>query len=332
MTSDRGFFVSYFPSMHEPFLQRCLELAQQGRGKTGTNPMVGAVLVRNKKIIAEGFHEAYGKHHAELQLMEKFDQKISSKDTLYVNLEPCCHELKKTPPCAQMLVKKGLKNIVIGMKDPNPEVSGKGIELLRNNGVNVELCPGMMADCLRLNRGFVSLMTKGRPWVTIKQARTAEGETTKPDGSTLKITDAAQDEWSHRMLRARHDAILVGVGTVLKDNPALTIRSLENPPNLYRIILDPDFKMSPDARVACDGTIVVTSRREKAQILESKGVRILEVPVSGGAFDWSEFWQTLAVPEGEYHGISSILVEAGKRTWDIFTKAKMVDEEVVLRG
>ncbi len=110
-------------------MRRCLELAEKGRGLTSTNPMVGAVLVRDGKVIAEGFHERFGKSHAERQLLEKFDQKISSKDILYVNLEPCCHTHKKTPPCAQFLIDSGIKTVVYGMKDPNPEVAGKGIAL-----------------------------------------------------------------------------------------------------------------------------------------------------------------------------------------------------------
>ncbi len=151
--------------MHELFLRRCLSLAEQGRGKTGANPMVGAVLVRDGKIIAEGFHEGFGKAHAERQLLEKLEQKISSKDILYVNLEPCCHEKKKTPPCAQMLVEKGIKHVVYGMKDPNPAVNGKGIQYLRSKGVEV-IGPVLEDECLRLNRGFVSvqkIIVRGLP-------------------------------------------------------------------------------------------------------------------------------------------------------------------------
>ena len=276
--------------MHQPFMHRCLALAEQGRGKTGINPMVGAVLVRpagrvksekwkveNELIIGEGYHQAFGGSHAELQLFEKLDptsplrlrgagQKISSSDILYVSLEPCCHSHKKTPPCAQMLIEKGIKNIVIGMQDPNPEVAGKGIELLRSNDVNVSIAFALTADCLRLNRGFVSLMTKGRPWITLKQARTTDGRIANDEGSPLRITSKTQDEWSHSKLRAKHDAILVGIGTVLRDDPELTVRYTDNPPEIFRIILDASLQIPLTARVVRRGTIVIASSPDQKKI------------------------------------------------------------------
>lgn len=320
--------------MHNLFLHRCLKLAEQARGKTGINPMVGAVLVRDGEIIAEGFHSEFGKAHAELQLLEKYAQKIRSTDTLYVNLEPCCHTKKKTPPCAQMLIKRGIKNVVIGMVDPNPEVSGKGMELLRSHGVTVTVASGMTADCLRLNRGFVSLMTKGRPWITLKSARTMEGQIANEDGSPRRITSKDQDAWSHTMLRAKHDAILVGIGTVLRDDPELTVRFMDTPPEITRIILDPNLKTPESARVVQRGTIVVASlpEQKKANELEKKGVRILDVPTKKSVFDWDMLWESLMTPERDFYGISSILVEGGQRTWDEFRAAQFIDEDVTLIG
>ena len=315
---------------HIRFLYRCLELAARGRGKTGINPLVGAVLVRDGRIIAEAFHEEFGKPHAERALLEEDHppsprlrgaSKISSNDTLYVSLEPCCHSGKKTPPCAQLLVERGVKRVGIGMIDPNPAVAGKGIEYLRKNGVEV-IGPLMPAECVRQNRGFVSLMRHGRPWITLHEARTIDGRHAKPDGSPLKITNEEQDEWSHEFLRAKHDAILVGIGTVLSDDPQLTVRragSGDRGPGSqpYRIVLDAEGRLPADAKVRGDRLMHITKN---------------DVPVKDGMFDWSALWKKLTTPSENFYGISSILVEGGPKTWKFFKDAKMADEEVILVG
>ncbi len=323
-------------------MQRCLELAAQGRGMTGANPMVGAVLVRDGNILVEGFHEGFGKAHAERQLLEKFDQKISSKDVLYVNLEPCCHEKKKTPPCAQYLIEKGVKRVVYGMNDPNPSVSGKGIELLQKNGVEV-IGPVLLADCLRLNRGFVSVQTKGRPWITLKSAKTSHGRIANDDGSPMQITSKEQDEWSHTFLRARHDAILVGIGTILADDPQLTVRAKGVSAIPWKIILDADVKTPLTAKIvsgdAATKTIIVVKEsdeskesKETKEALMRRGVRIVSVPLKNSTFDLSVLWKKVITPDGDFHGITSILVEGGAKTWDTFKKVKLVDEEISLTG
>jgi len=327
---------------HDIFLRRCLELAEKGRGKTGINPMVGAVLVRDRKVIAEGLHAEFGKAHAELQLFEKFEQKIRSTDTLYVNLEPCCHDKKKTPPCAQMLIEKGVQNVVIGMLDPNPAVSGKGIELLRSAGVNVEMCFGMTADCLRLNRGYASLMTQGRPWVTMLQARTPDGEFAGLDGTFLKITTPQQDRWTHEFLRAKCDAVLIGIGTALMDNPRLTIRHLQSSFQPMRIVIDSRLRLPLEAHLVSDeyavNTIIVikpglpASVREVIPELQKRGVRVMEVAHSDAGIDFAALWKALIMPKEGFHGISSILFEGGQKMWKAFREAKCIDEEAVLVG
>jgi diaminohydroxyphosphoribosylaminopyrimidine deaminase/5-amino-6-(5-phosphoribosylamino)uracil reductase len=325
----------YHVAMHERFMTRCLALAEQGRGKTGINPMVGAVLVREGNIIAEGYHDGYGKAHAERQLLEKFEQKIDTNDVLYVNLEPCCHTRKKTPPCAQCLVQRGVKHVVLGMIDPNPAVAGKGVAYLREQGVHTEIAWSMTAECHRLNRGFVSLMTRGRPWITLKSACAMDGWHCKDDGSHLKITDAVQDEWSHRHLRAKHDAILVGVGTILMDDPRLTTRYIDNPPPLFRVVLDAKLRTPPRAKVACPGTIIIVGPEVSAtdkNTFESAGVRVLTVPTTSEGFVWDDVWKSLSTPRDDFHGIASVLLEGGKKTWQMFRDARMVDEEVALVG
>ena len=173
------------------------------------NRLIGSVLVRDGKIIAEGFHAAYGTSHAERQLLENFKAEIKPTDILYVNLEPCCHT-GKTPPCTDIILERGIKHIVIGMQDPDPRVAGKGIEILRKNKVQIE-GPVLRAQCEWLNRGFISVRTKQRPWITVKSAHSSDGKIANDDGAPLAITDEAQNMWSHEHLRFTHDAILVGM-------------------------------------------------------------------------------------------------------------------------
>lgn len=332
--------------MHLDFMRRCLTLAEQGRGKTGTNPMVGAVIVRDGKVIAEGWHRGFGQAHAERDLLQRFDptspsglrgagQKIEPSDVLYVNLEPCSHTKKKTPPCTEILLERGVKTVVFGMKDPNPAVNGEGIEYLNKNGIQT-FGPILAAESMRLNRGFISLMTKHRPWITVKKAKMRDGGIAKPDGSPLKITNEEQDTWSHASLRAKHDAILVGVGTVLRDNPSLTARfDAKDGPQPTAIILDPELRTPLASKAVRSGTIIVVSPGTAAGAMKSfedKGVSVLRIAQDAAGFVWSDLWHALTTPREDFYGIASILVEGGPRTWEIFKKAGIVDEEVTLIG
>ena len=328
--------------MHEPFIRRCLKLARSGQGETGINPLVGALLVRDGIIIAEGFHAAFGKPHAERQLLEKCEQDIRPTDTLYVNLEPCCHGNKKTLPCVPLIIGRGVKRLVFGMLDPNPSVAGKGITMLRKAGIEV-IGPVLPEECARLNRGFVSLMTRGRPWITLHRAQTRSGRVAQPDDSPLKITSPEQDTWSHAFLRARHDAVLVGIGTVLSDDPQLTVRYMDHPPEIIRIILDAELRIPLKAQVVnsslASRTIIIRKEteeseeyEEKVRRLRGKGALVITCPYSNGTFDWSKLWSILTEPKGDFHGIKSILVEGGVKTWEIFRRANLVDEEVTLVG
>lgn len=324
-------------------MRRCLELASQSRGKVGNGALVGSVLVREGTVIAEGFYSGYGNLHSERDLLNKFDQEIRSNDVLYVNLEPCCHQ-GKTPPCSDILLEKGVKTIVFGMVDPDSRVSGKGIGILRSKGVNV-LGPVLRAKCERFNRGFVSLRTRGRPWITLKKAQTRDGKIANPDGSPLKITSEEQDRWSHTFLRGESDAILVGVQTVIHDDPQLNKRldqnkSMNSGINTYRIILDKSLKTPVDSKVVTDDdrnrTIIVTSQESlqtpQAQELQKRGVIVWSCPLNGDQFDLAVLVKDLGTPAGEFHGIGSILVEGGEKTWKAFKKAGLVDEEITLIG
>lgn len=327
---------------HEDAIRHCLQLAERGRGLVGNGAMVGAVLVRAGAIIAEGYHEAFGKPHAERHLLEKFEQKISSLDVLYVSLEPCvAHRSKKNPPCSDLIIQRGVRHVVYGMADPDPRVAGKGIAALRKAGIQV-LGPVLPQECERLNRGFVSLRTKGRPWITLKKAITKAGDIANPDGSFLKITTLEQDTWSHTHLRAKHDAILIGIGTALIDNPRLTIRHCAAAFQPWRIVLDAGLRLPVTAKLVTDEhagrTIVVTKNKlHKIQqsvvpLLQARGVRVLQLPHDEHGVDFAALWKALTTPEGDFHGIASILVEGGAHTWNTFTQAGVVDEEVTLVG
>ncbi len=323
--------------MHDlDFLYSCLAIAERGRGTTGINPLVGAVLVRDGKIIAEGWHEEYGGPHAEPMLLTKFTSKIWPTDRLFVNIEPCCHQ-GKTPPCTDILIKKGVKKVVFGMFDPNPLVRGKGVAALRKAGVEV-IGPIASELCRRRNRGFVSIMEQGRPWITLKKAQTIMGKIANDDGSRLCMTSPVQNEWSHTYLRSRLDAILVGVQTIVTDNPQLNTRFVQEKnrevKNPLRIVLDTKLSIPLSATVVSDSTpektlIVTTVRSGKTfDELTERGVKVLVLP----EVSIPKLCQALITPQGDFNGISSILVEGGPKTWDAFKEAGAVDEEMVLVG
>lgn len=326
--------------LHIPFMRRCIELAANGRGKVGNGALVGSVLVRDNKIIAEGWHDGFGKPHAERMLLENFTGLIELDDILYVNLEPCCHH-GKTPPCTDIILERGVKTVVYGLSDPDVRVRGQGLGLLKEKGVNV-IGPMLPEQCARLNRGFLSVRTKNRPFITLKKAQTVDGRIAHDDGSPMSITSDNQNKWSHKNLRAKHDAILVGIGTVLCDNPSLTIRYIDNPPKLWRIILDAKLRIPLDCKVVtsplADGTIIITtpqsiaSESAKHQQLIDRGVKVWPIAMINDSFDMQALFDQLLKPDGDYKGVTSILVEGGRKTWEKFKDQGFVDEEVVLMG
>jgi diaminohydroxyphosphoribosylaminopyrimidine deaminase / 5-amino-6-(5-phosphoribosylamino)uracil reductase len=335
--------------LHEPFIHRCLALAARGRGLAGNGAMVGAVLVRNGSMIAEGYHKGFGLAHAERDLLERFKGHIEPTDILYVNLEPCCHH-GKTPPCTQIVIDRGVKTVVYGMTDPDTRVAGKGRALLEEQKINV-IGPVLRAQCEWFNRGYLTVRTKKRPWITLKSARTLDGRIANPDGSHLAITSPEQNQWSHTVLRALSDAIIVGSGTIERDNPKLMIRysnsalksdeKSDHKNYFHRIVLDAQFCTAEDATVLIDDhramTIVVTAEdnilSEKAKRLEANDVRVFGVETDVfGMFRWEPLWKALLAPRDGFFGLTSVLVEGGPKTWKAFREAGMVDEEITLLG
>lgn len=343
---------------HSTLLRACLDLALVP-ADTGNGARVGAVLASESQIIAIGRHEGYGKAHAEADLFACYTGPIGPRDTLYVNLEPCCHT-GKTPPCTDAIIKSGITRVVYGMQDPDPRVSGKGIAVLRKAGIEV-IGPVERALSEWVNRGFMTVRTKNRPWITVKHAFARNGAVAKPDGTPLKITSSEQDQLSHTFLRKRHDAILVGIGTVLRDNPTLNTRNAQDfryeegiidkkllntkvdQFQPYRIVLDPQLRTPSEAKLVTDNsadrTILCVSEetyREKKDVCDlftKRGVRIFPIATSDdGSFLWPSLWTALLTPTATFFGITSMLVEGGPGTWAHFVENGMMDMEVTLRG
>ncbi|NIR47436.1 bifunctional diaminohydroxyphosphoribosylaminopyrimidine deaminase/5-amino-6-(5-phosphoribosylamino)uracil reductase RibD, partial [candidate division KSB1 bacterium] len=204
----------------EELIKRTLWLARKGRGRVSPNPMVGAILVKDNRILAQGYHKLFGGAHAEVEVLNALKGEATGS-TLYVNLEPCSH-YGKQPPCVDAIVKSGINRVVIGSQDPNPAVAGKGIQHLREQGIEVQV--GVAEDaCKELNEAYFKHIVTQFPFVTAKIAQTLDGRIAASNGNAQWITSEASRRLGHKM-RAEHDAILVGIGTVLADDPQLTVR------------------------------------------------------------------------------------------------------------
>ncbi len=226
-------------------MRRALDLARKAEGQTSPNPMVGAVIVKSRKVIAEGYHKKAGLPHAEMVALRKAGSKAKGA-TLYVSLEPCCHH-GKTPPCTEAIIAAGIKTVVVGVRDPNPLVSGKGIRYLKKNGIEV-VVGFLKRDCGQLNESFVKYIRTKRPWVILKSALSLDGKIATRTGESQWITGSKAREYSHQ-LRNKVDAILVGAGTVCADDPRLTVIRfvlswMENIAFLFR----PGFSVMPDKK------------------------------------------------------------------------------------
>ncbi|NPA15500.1 MAG: bifunctional diaminohydroxyphosphoribosylaminopyrimidine deaminase/5-amino-6-(5-phosphoribosylamino)uracil reductase RibD [Deferribacteres bacterium] len=305
----------------EKYMSRAIRLARKGAGWVSPNPMVGAVIVdENGRIVSEGFHERFGGPHAERVALEKLN--FNAKGcTLYVNLEPCCH-YGKTPPCTQAIIKSGIKRVVVGMADPNPLVSGRGIEILRNHGIEVVV--GVLEErCRELNRAFIKWITRKIPYVTLKWAQSLDGKIATKTGDSRWISSEKALKFAHR-LRALHDAVLVGKRTVEKDDPMLNVRLVRGRDPL-RVVLDADLSLPPDRKVFSvpPETVVFTASgsKEKEERLKEKGVEVIRIPESEGKLSIKEVLKTL----GE-RGITSLLVEGGSQTHASFIKEGLYDE------
>jgi diaminohydroxyphosphoribosylaminopyrimidine deaminase/5-amino-6-(5-phosphoribosylamino)uracil reductase len=285
--------------------------------------MVGAVLVRRGKIIATGYHKAAGTDHAEIVALKQAGKKARGA-TLFINLEPCSH-FGRTPPCSRALIAAGVKSVVAGMMDPNPLVGGRGFRELRRAGITVRA--GLLEDqCRALNEAFVKYITRRLPFVTLKLAASLDGKIATSSGDSHWISGEESRNTVHR-LRNRVDAVLVGSGTVIADDPQLTCR-IAGGRNPWRIVLDRRLRISPAAQLFRqrdpEKNLIVPSRRApaaRARALEARGARVLRLPESNGKLSWSAILKELALL-----GIQSVLIEGGAAIAASALKEKAVDK------
>lgn len=291
----------------QAYMRRALALAEKGMGYTAPNPLVGAVIVKNGQVIGEGWHQKYGQAHAERNALAACTQSPAGA-TLYVTLEPCCHQGKQ-PPCTQAILEAGISRVVIGSADPNPLVAGKGVAILKAHGVAVTegVC---RAECDRLNRPFFHYIQTQTPYVVMKYAMTLDGKIATVTGASQWVT--GEEARAHvQTLRLRYSAIMVGVGTVLADNPRLTCR-LPGGRNPIRIICDSRLRTPLDATVVQTAgetpTWIATCCTEEARRkpYEDAGCRLFTVAEDGGRVDLRDLMTQLGAA-----GVDSILLEGG---------------------
>ena len=311
---------------HEFYIKRCLQIAKNGIGTTRPNPSVGAVVVHQNKIIGEGFTSPYGGNHAEVNAINSVkDKSLLKEATLYVTLEPCSHH-GKTPPCADLIVKHQFKNVVIGCLDSNSLVAGKGIERLKNAGINVTV--GVLdTECLEHHKRFFTVQNKKRPYIILKWAQTKDGFIA-PDFKNVQKPVWISNQYSQLLVhkwRAQEHAILVGTNTVIADNPKLNVRSWfgENP---FRIVLDKNLRI-PESVNVFDGsvkTIVLTEKREE--------IRELKHNVIYEEIDFSKNVAEQICDLLQKHNIQSVIIEGGTQTLQTFIDENLWDEARVFIG
>lgn len=288
-------------------MKRAIELAEKGEGWVHPNPKVGAVIVKDDKVIGEGYHEKFGQLHAERNAIASLKESAEGA-TIYVTLEPCCHH-GKTPPCTEAIIENKIARVVIGSRDPNPLVAGKGAEILRKAGIQVEE-DFMRQECDSLNPVFFHYITTGLPYVIMKFAMTADGKIATKTGASKWISGEESRKEVHR-LRHACMGIMAGIGTVMADDPLLNCR-IENGRDPVRIICDSSLRISMDSQIVKTAGKIETiiacagADKEKAALLEKAGIEVLDIPTEGARPDLKKLMKIL----GE-RGIDSVLIEGG---------------------
>jgi diaminohydroxyphosphoribosylaminopyrimidine deaminase/5-amino-6-(5-phosphoribosylamino)uracil reductase len=317
-------------SFDDIYMLECITLARNGAGWVSPNPMVGAVIVKNGKLLGKGYHREFGSAHAEVDAIRSAKHGLHGS-TLYVNLEPCSH-FGKTPPCTDLIVSSGIKEVVIGMRDPNRLVNGRGVRELRGAGIKVRegIC---LDECRRLNEAFTKFITTGRPFVALKIAQTLDGKIADMQKRSRWITGAASRGLVHR-LRSQYDAVLVGAVTVRHDNPLLTVRGHRGR-NPLRIIIDGRFTAPLTSRVfkrsSSSRTLVIAAhsflRRQEVKrlALERNGVEVIGLPSKHNG----RLSLRSVVNELGSRGIASVLVEGGASMFSGFVSEQLADKVIV---
>ncbi|REG59626.1 diaminohydroxyphosphoribosylaminopyrimidine deaminase /5-amino-6-(5-phosphoribosylamino)uracil reductase [Paraburkholderia sp. BL6669N2] len=310
-------------------MERALALAKRGMYSTDPNPRVGCVLVKNGEVIGEGFTQPAGQDHAEIRALK--DARSRGHDlrgaTAYVTLEPCSH-FGRTPPCANALIEAQVARVVAAMEDPNPQVSGRGLAMLRDAGIEVR-CGLLAHEAHELNIGFVSRMTRGRPWVRMKVAASLDGRTGLPSGVSQWITGEAARADGHAW-RARASAILTGIGTVREDNPRMTVRAVDTPRQPQRVLIDSQLDVPPEALILAGAPTLIFCgnldgrHTDRANALHDRGAEIVQLANPAGKVDLPAVLKVL----GE-RNVNELHVEAGYKLNGSLLREGCVDELLV---
>ena len=318
-----------FSAADHGYMARALQLARRGLYSTAPNPRVGCVIVRDGHVVGEGWHEKAGLPHAEAGALAAIvgagDTPIGA--TAYVTLEPCSH-FGRTPPCADALIAAGVARAVVAMRDPNPLVAGQGLARLAAAGI--EVASGLMeADATELNIGFVSRMTRGRPWLRLKVAASLDGKTALNNGVSQWITGPAARRDAHAW-RARSCAVLTGIGTVRDDNPRLTVREVPTTRQPLRVVIDSRLETPQDAAILEGGNVLIAAAQDdagRAAALRARGAEIVILPNDGGKVELADLLRELG-----RRGINEILAEAGTRLNGSLLREGCVDELLIYQA
>lgn len=311
---------------HQKYMERCIDLARLGAGYVSPNPMVGSVIVCDEKIIGEGYHMHYGKAHAEVNAIRNvFDNHENAKEllkrsTIYVNLEPCSH-FGKTPPCADLIISNEIQRAVIGCRDPFEQINGRGIEKLKNAGIDV-IENILTEKCLQLNIRFFTRIKKQRPYIILKWAQTADGYFAPSDGSQKWISSPVSKQLVHRW-RTEEDAVLVGKNTAMADNPNLNVREWAGR-DPVRIVIDRKLELTKDLHIFDQSQDTIIFNEQKTE-LDGK-IKYLELE------DFDNYLPQLILYQLYLMDIQSLIVEGGLKTLNLFLQAGLWDEARVLTG
>ncbi len=305
----------------EEYMRIALDLARQAEGHTSPNPMVGCVVVRDDHIIARGYHERYGEYHAERNALTRCTEDVTGA-TMYVTLEPCCH-YGKTPPCTDIIIERGISKVCVGSMDPNPKVAGRGVQILRDHGI--EVVTGVCEEeCLALNEVFFHYITTGKPYVVMKYAMTLDGKIATATGDSKWVTEDEARRHVH-MLRNKYKAILVGIGTVLADDPMLNCR-IPGGVDPIRIVCDSHLRIPTDAQIVKTADQIPTmifyadGEDQKIAKLERAGVELIQKG-KDGRVDLAGVMHELGLRQ-----IDSVLVEGGAGIHGTVLKSGLADK------
>jgi len=309
-------------------MRQALELAALGMNTTTPNPRVGCVLVKAADVVGTGWHQRAGEPHAEVLAIAQAGTHRAAGSTAYITLEPCSH-FGRTPPCAEALRAAGVERVIVAMQDPNPRVSGRGLQALRDAGIDVR-CGLLAEEAADLNPGFIKRMSAGLPWVRAKTAMSLDGRTALADGTSQWITDLPAREDGHAW-RARACAILTGIGTVRKDDPEMNVRAVSTSRQPLRVIVDTRFEIDPEARILSGGGALIgvcidldlPVYRDKREMLQARGVEVIRLPTElpGAKLDLTALMQELARRE-----CNEIHVEGGAQLTGAMMRLQLIDE------